>query len=307
MPISSEQYFNSLTPQQQEAARASGAAPGGPNHAAWFANAQQAGAVGAVNNPGGGGVGTPQGESGGGNQAGRVTAADVRANAQKYGLPEDYARFSDAELNDWIRRWDYNPSTGKFTNKFGDQVDKPDERGPNTPQNMNGTGDRGNFGAGGGGGQGGQGQGQGQGQGFGQGNALFDPSDPLQNALVDRFRTQGGFVGEQGVTGAQALQGGGVFSQAAQQPVQQPVSTPQNNVPNIVNPQRPAQNQGFSGIQQSISQAFTPLGSSQETSAGPAPVANPVAKQQSPLQTALFNKFRDGTGVNARLPASIGF
>ncbi len=141
-----------------------------------------------------------------------------------------------------------------------------------------------------------------------QNNALFAPSDPLQNALVDRFRTQGGFIGEQGVTNAQALQGGGVLSQASQQPgqapAQQPVSTPQNSLPNIVNPQ-PAQsaNQGFSGIQQSVSQAFTPLGSNQ-TSAGPAPVANPVA-QKSPLQNALFKKFPAGTGVTSRLPGAV--
>ena len=166
MSAQSEQYFNSLTPQQQEAARATGAQPGGPNHNAWFAKAQGAGAVGAPNNPGGGGVGTPQGQPGGGGSG--VTPAQVRASGQ--GQSEDYARYSDAELQDWISRWPYDPATGKFTNKYGDQVDKPDERGPNTPANMNGTGDQGNYGAGGAGGGGGFGGG-GAGGGYGGGQS----------------------------------------------------------------------------------------------------------------------------------------
>lgn len=207
MSALSEQYWNSLTPAQQQAATATGAQPGGPNHDAWFQNAKASGAVGAVNNPGGGGVGTPLGQPGGGGSAGRVTAADVRANAQKYGLSEDYARFSDAELNDWVRRWNYDPATGKFTNKYGDQVDKPDERGPNTPPNMNGTGDRGNYGAGvgGGGGRGGP---------AAQQPGGFVDDSYLQNVLTRMTGQGAGFMGEDGLNNqgqAVRLNEGGVW------------------------------------------------------------------------------------------------
>ena len=52
-----------------------------------------------------------QGQPGAG-QSGS-TAAQIRQSGQ--GQSEDYARFSDAELNDWTSRWPYNPETGKFT------------------------------------------------------------------------------------------------------------------------------------------------------------------------------------------------
>ena len=86
--------------------------------------------------------------------------AEVRASGQ--GKSEDYARFSDAELLAW-KPW--YQGGGKFKNNYGDIVDKPDERGPNTPANMNGTGDQGDYGQGynnasvGGGGGGGGGGG----------------------------------------------------------------------------------------------------------------------------------------------------
>lgn len=67
--------------------------------------------------------------------------AEVRAAGQ--GKSEDYARFSDAELLAWRP---YYQGGGKFKNNYGDIVDKPDERGPNTPRNRNGTGDQGDFG-----------------------------------------------------------------------------------------------------------------------------------------------------------------
>lgn len=69
--------------------------------------------------------------------------AEVRASGQ--GKSEDYARFSDAELLAW-RPW--YQGGGKFKNNYGDIVDKPDERGPNTPANRNGTGDQGDYGMG---------------------------------------------------------------------------------------------------------------------------------------------------------------
>jgi len=69
--------------------------------------------------------------------------AEVRASGQ--GKSEDYARFSDAELLAWKK---YYQGGGKFKNDYGDIVDKPDERGANTPANMNGTGDKGDYGYG---------------------------------------------------------------------------------------------------------------------------------------------------------------
>jgi hypothetical protein len=94
--------------------------------------------------------------------------AEVRASGQ--GKSENYARFSDAELLAW-KPW--YQGGGKFKNNYGDIVDKPDERGPNTPGNRNGTGDQGDYGRGynnasldsegGGGGGGGAGGGAGAG------------------------------------------------------------------------------------------------------------------------------------------------
>ena len=127
--------------------------PGGPDAwvQAWYQNAVNAGSINA-NAGTTGGAGTPAQTGGKG-----VTPADVRANATKYGLSEDFQRFSDAEIQNMLNHSPYDPSTGKFTNNYGDKVDKPDERGPNTPANVNGTGDVGNYGAGGGGGGGGGG------------------------------------------------------------------------------------------------------------------------------------------------------
>jgi hypothetical protein len=219
MAMNSQQYFNSLTPAQQQAATASGSGPGGPNHNAWFQAARQSGAVGAPNNEGGGGVGTAQGQSGGGNNAG-IKADQIRANAKRLGLPEDYQRFDNATLEDWARRWNYNSETGKFTNKYGDQVDKPDERGPNTPKNMNGTGDQGDYGfgwnatgVGNGGPRGGGGKGGGKGGPSATNGGEFDGSY-LQRGLMNLASQQGGIFRGLGADNqnAVALNSGGVFS-----------------------------------------------------------------------------------------------
>jgi hypothetical protein len=80
---------------------------------------------------------------------------------------EDWRRYSNAQLKAWEP---YYVGGGKFKNKYGDIVGKPDDSGPNTPQGYNGTGDRvgggggqGAFGNGGGGGGGGAGAQGGQG------------------------------------------------------------------------------------------------------------------------------------------------
>lgn len=116
--------------------------------------------------------------------------AEVRASGQ--GKSEDYARFSDAELLAW-KPW--YQGGGKFKNNYGDIVDKPDERGANTPANMNGTGDQGDYGGGynnaavggGGGGAGGGGGGAGApGSGTYGGAPAFDFTAPTwQEAMAD--------------------------------------------------------------------------------------------------------------------------
>jgi len=115
--------------------------------------------------------------------------AEVRALGQ--GKSEDYARFSDAELLAWRK---YYVGGGKFKNIYGDVVDKPDERGPNTPANMNGTGDQGDYGGGynnsevggGGGGQGGGGGAGAAGSGTYGGAPAFDFTAPTwQEAMAD--------------------------------------------------------------------------------------------------------------------------
>jgi hypothetical protein len=65
---------------------------------------------------------------------------------------EDWRRMSNAQLKAWQ---EYYVGNGKFRNKYGDIVDKPDDVGPNTPRGFNGTGD--NIGGGGAGGAGGGG------------------------------------------------------------------------------------------------------------------------------------------------------
>ena len=215
-----ENYFNSLPLDQQAAATASGSGPGGPNFAKWFQNAKAAGAVPTDGSaPLVAPAGARPGELGGGGNQGvqGANAADVRAQGQ--GKSEDYARFGKDVVDDWISRWPYNPETGKFTNLYGDQVDKPDERGPNTPRNMNGTGGRGDYGYGynatgvgddpsmkrGGGGRGGGGANPAQQQG-GVDNGY------LQRQLLGQ--AQQGAVGNGGV----ALNAGGTFTVGDQPP-----------------------------------------------------------------------------------------
>ncbi len=189
MPNTAQTYFKSFSKAAQDQIKASW---GGEDlMGEWFQNAQAAGAVG----PEGGGGGAT---SGGGENSGKVTPDDVRANAKKYNLPEDFARFNDAQIMGMLRTNKYDPSTGKFTNDYGDKVDKPDERGPNTPHNMNGTGDRGDYGwgaddsgigveggKGGGGGGGGKPAAPAQPTTFGK--QLSYTGDPMTDMLLYQF------------------------------------------------------------------------------------------------------------------------
>lgn len=90
----------------------------------------------------------------------KPTVQELRKWAKETNRSEDYERFPDTAVSGWIdRHWDVG--AGSFKNNYGDLVDKPDERGANTPAGFNGTGDRGGWdmpgqgggGAGGGGGR----------------------------------------------------------------------------------------------------------------------------------------------------------
>jgi hypothetical protein len=134
--------------------------------------------------------------------------AEVRASGQ--GKSEDYERWKndDATLLSWKK---YYVGGGKFKNDYGDIVDKPDERGPNTPGNRNGTGDQGDYGRGynndsldstdpnwdaskgriidrgGGGGGGGKAQAATTPETFG--NQLGMTGNPMQDMLINQFNT----------------------------------------------------------------------------------------------------------------------
>jgi len=144
--------------------------------------------------------------------------AEVRASGK--GKSEDYQRFSDAEILAWKK---YYQGGGKFKNDYGDIVDKPDERGPNTPGNRNGTGDQGDYGRGwnnasldsegdGGGGSGGGGGGGkgGKGKGTAPEDAPQGEFDPLQARLLEMYKGgEGAFAGPR--ANGQDLRGGGIW------------------------------------------------------------------------------------------------
>ena len=98
---------------------------------------------------------------------------EVRASGKS--KSEDYQRMSDAEIMAWKPFYIGN---GKFKNKYGDIVDKPWERGPNTPAGVNGVGTPGDYGGGGGAGGGGGIPGLGQGR---------VESSTIWQAILDRL------------------------------------------------------------------------------------------------------------------------
>lgn len=163
-----QQFYQSMTPEQRAAVDASG----GPS-VEWLTNAVLAGdpkAYAAVGGRPEGAIATADEGYGEGyyspyqNAASssewmgkrKPTVQELRKWAKDTNQPEDYQRFSDAAVSGWIERnWDV--AKGTFVNNYGDSVLKPDDRGPNTPEGYNGTGDA--FGSGGGGGGGGGGYG----------------------------------------------------------------------------------------------------------------------------------------------------
>lgn len=109
---------------------------------------------------------------------------------------EDWRRMSNAQLKAWQP---FYVGNGKFRNKYGDIVDKPDDVGPNTPPGYNGTGDY----IGGGGGAGvPKGAGAvaaapvdlGAAQGT-LGKQLQYSGNELQDTLIDQFNKRAGIFG----------------------------------------------------------------------------------------------------------------
>lgn len=160
------QYYQTLTPDQQAAVNAGG----GPS-VQWFTNAVNAGVPAAGKIAGGTALDNEwdQGTVMGGWEnaapyeewAGKrkPTVAELRraSHEGKVSHGEDgYDRWSDRKLAAIIRDgWDIEK--GYVVNKYGDKVDKPEDRGPNTPKGLDGYGNKIQGWAGGGGGAGGKG------------------------------------------------------------------------------------------------------------------------------------------------------
>lgn len=111
-----EDYFNSLSPQEQARVRASWG--GADLMGQWFQNAVNAGVPQAIQ-ASGQSFQTPQGIAYGG-VAGAVapgatpTPAQLRQQASQGRWSEDFARFSDAQLAAWLNSGLYDPASGKF-------------------------------------------------------------------------------------------------------------------------------------------------------------------------------------------------
>lgn len=151
----------------------------------------------------------------------KPTPGELRRYAKESGQSEDYARFSDRQLADWIgRKWDV--AGGFFTNDFGDRVEKPTESGPQSAAAGYATGEKSAGGGGGGGGGGGVPKPV---QPSPQAAAYGALEDPLQAALFQLAQSRG-IQGQRGITGAQSLAGGGIFTWGNPPPPGEAAPTP---------------------------------------------------------------------------------
>jgi len=163
------------------------------------------------------------------------TPSELRRYAKDSGQSEDYARFSDAQLAQWLNKGGFDVNTGKFAGG----LDKPTETGGQmAPNAAGGYGGGGAYGGGGGGGGGAGGPGgtYGGAPGFWYGEfkppsyeeAMADPGYQFalkegQNALANNALARG--IGRTSGTikdllnysqGAAAQQYGDVYNRAAQ-------------------------------------------------------------------------------------------
>jgi len=134
----------------------------------------------------------------------KPTAPEVRRYYIESGKPEDFARYGDRVVSNWINtHWDV--TGGHFTNDYGDVVDKPTEAGANARAAGSTVGLKSDSGGGAGGG-GGAGQGGGAGR---PGQGQINPQ--LQSALTGMYQLGGGeFGSDQNRTGV-SLQNGGMI------------------------------------------------------------------------------------------------
>jgi hypothetical protein len=208
MAMSAQQYLATLPQAEQDKVNAS-LQSSGSSLDQWYQAAVNAGDPRAVQAAGGqqteGGTGNfvaPTGNEKTADWQGKraPTPQELRQWAKSSGRSEDYARFSDAELAQWLgSHWDVGANS--FKNDYGDLVDKPDERGPKTPPGVNGTGDKGGWDM-----PGGQGSGFSNGTGAGQapitpvtnGSQLSMTGNPLQDMLINQFNTAQGSTADQG-------------------------------------------------------------------------------------------------------------
>lgn len=203
----------------------------------------------------------------------KPTPAELRRYARDVGQSEDYDRFSDRQLADWIsRKWDV--SGGFFTNDFGDRVEKPTESGPKSSAAGYATGEM-SVGRGGGGGGGG---------GKGKTPAETAPAayqaleDPLQAALFNLAQSRG-IQGQGGITDARSLQGGGIFTwgQQPQEAAPTTPAVPPTGNPALVPPAPTGERTA----------AVTPRSGTPRSGGSPAPFLTSPMLSQSPLASAL--------------------
>lgn len=233
--------------------------PGGPDAWVrdWYQNAVNAGSIQDPSTPFTQGQATATDATTGATPQGRMNTgtsqfADmVRKKARDEGWSEDFARFSDAQLEAWKPYWD--EGAGKFRSEQGQAgfFEKPTECAPGTtmhgskcvpwsslPPELGGTL--------------GQGGGAQPGAPAAPGGAAFNPNDPLQSQLVNLFQERGGMFAGQGGQFGESLSGGGIW-------------TGSNNQAGV-NP----------ALTQAALTAFTPAAPSQQAAPKPAAAAAPA-------------------------------
>lgn len=288
MAMSAAQYLASLSPAEQSSVNAT-LDPANYVAAleAWYQAAIDAGDPRAVKASGGTSVSdTSEGYTG--EYADFSSASDpsswlgtrkpspreLRKYAQMTGQSEDYARFSDAQLADWItRKW--SVSDGGFLNDYGDKVEKPTESGYKSTAAGAATGE---SGVGAGGGYSGVGPGS-------AATASVATPDPYASPLQEMLMNQGGFLrqfdpnvgdSQAGVKGG-LVKGGGMWW---------------SKDPAAAVPTQPAMTAPRTGASEPVKGA-TPLGGT-----GPGYRASGLQGMMAPLQA---NKMQGATGLTGSL------
>ena len=136
------------------------------------------------------------------------TPRELRKWAITTGRSEDYERFDDRQLAQWLKKWDV--AQNGFVNDFGDVVDKPTESGVKSTAAGYATGEK-NAGMAGGGGGGGKEAVPEDTTNIGTPGQLKSTGNALQDALIGMFNSGGGIMGEGSNLGAVSLKNGGLM------------------------------------------------------------------------------------------------